>query len=92
MLAHRLVARINEGGESASHAGTWFGQGVDDNVTTFPRLAAYFALEARDARGSITVFALSKRDAALRDLDLASRSADNCNDGYVRRGGACILL
>jgi len=43
VLAHRLVARINEGGESASHAGTWFGQGVDDNVTSFPRLGAYFS-------------------------------------------------
>ncbi|KAH8091977.1 methyltransferase domain-containing protein [Aureococcus anophagefferens] len=43
VLAHRLVARINEGGESASHAGTWFGQGVDDNVTSFPKLGAYFA-------------------------------------------------
>ncbi|KAH8056303.1 hypothetical protein JL722_7608 [Aureococcus anophagefferens] len=43
VLAHRLVARINEGGESASHAGTWFGQGVDDNATSFPKLGAYFA-------------------------------------------------
>ena len=62
-----------------------------EDDATIAALGAYFTVEPLEARGDITVLALAKRDGALRDLDLAARSAGNCNAGYVRRDGACIL-
>ena len=44
VLAHRLVEKMNEGHPTArvTHGGTWFGQGLDENVSSYESLEAYF--------------------------------------------------
>ena len=67
---------------------------VADDDATIATLGAYFATEtlvAPSKVAGVAILKLRKRDAKLGDLDLAAASADNCNEGFKRVDGACLL-
>ena len=67
---------------------------VADDDATIATLGAYFATEtlvAPSKVAGVAILKLRKRDAKLGDLDLAAASADNCNEGFTRVNGACLL-
>ncbi|KAH8063798.1 methyltransferase [Aureococcus anophagefferens] len=63
-------------------------------VAHLEALGEYFATEtlvAPSKVAGVAILKLRKRDAKLGDLDLAAASADNCNEGFKRVNGACLL-
>ena len=67
---------------------------VADDDATIAKLGEYFSTEtlvAPSKVAGVAILELRKRDAKLGDLDLAAASADNCNEGFKRVDGACLL-
>jgi len=65
---------------------------VDD--TTLATLATYFSistLQPPDRPGGVFILGLARRPTAPPDLGLGLADEQNCNQGYLRKSGACVL-